>query len=72
MTWQFTPKRRTPVCGTVPTTDPTDAVIRLRRVEFRLEVLAAALRTLTEADAGTPAQRQRARDAAAMLDSACL
>ncbi|MEV4516657.1 hypothetical protein AB0K00_47865 [Dactylosporangium sp. NPDC049525] len=57
----------------MPTTDPADAMIRLRRAEFRLEVLAAALRTLADPDAGTPAQRrQRTSDAAAILDRAGL
>ncbi len=69
MTRQITPKRRQPACGSVPTTDPADAVIRLRRAEYRLEVLAAAVRALTDNDAGTPAQRrQQACDAAAILD----
>jgi hypothetical protein len=73
MTRQITSTRRQPACGSVPTTDPADAVIRLRRAEYRLEVLAAALRALVDTDAGTPAQRrQRAMNCTAVLDRADL
>lgn len=73
MAQHIAPIWRQRVCGPVPTTDPTDAALRLRRAELRIEALAAALRALADTTDGAPAHRQQqAIDAEAMLDGAGL